>query len=90
MAELEGHPEGARRLDLLGVGTDEADAGGREAGFFDVVGQDADGARAARSDGKEQDPVHVVLFQERGYFPGRGGEFLRGMGAADRVMEISQ
>jgi hypothetical protein len=36
-AELERDPEGARRLDLLGVLADQADAGGRDAFRFEVV-----------------------------------------------------
>ena len=62
-AEVEGHPEGARWVNLLRVLTHQADAHRRHAFGFDVVAERTDGARAVRSDGHEDRRGDAVLLE---------------------------
>ena len=71
--QLERHPQRAGRLDVLRMRADETDAGSRHAGFFYVVTENAYDARAARSDGKEQDGVYPVFLKQSGDFTGGCG-----------------
>ena len=60
-AQLERHPQRARRLGVLGLRPDKADRDRRDALFLEIVPQRAHGARAERSNGREDDGVDVVL-----------------------------
>ena len=89
-AELEGYPESARGLDLLRMRSNEADADGCYSLFFDVVSQDANGGRATRSDGQEEDGVDIIITEQPGDFPCRRFKFLRCKKAGDGIMETCQ
>ncbi len=63
-SELEGDPEEARQLHLLGVFAHQADSRGRDARCFQVVAGRADGAGAIGSNGDEADGVYLIPAQE--------------------------
>jgi hypothetical protein len=65
-AELECHPQRARRADLLGMLAHQADAGGRNAFSLKEVAQRAYGARAGGSNRNEQDGVDLIGLQQAG------------------------
>ena len=76
-AELERHPQRARRADGLGVLAHQADAGGGNALPLEEVAQRAHGARAGGSNRNEQGGVDLVGLQQAGEMLGmrlgRGG-----------------
>jgi hypothetical protein len=90
MTELKRHPQGTGWFDSFRVRPDKADAGGRHACLFDIVAQNADGARAARSDRQEQDGVHPVFLEQTGDFSSWRFELFYLVGAADGVVKICQ
>lgn len=90
MTHLEGHPQCPRRFDGFRVRPYEADAGGRHAVFFYVVAKNADGARAARSDGQKQGGIDPVFLEKARDFCRTHLKLLGLMGGADRVMKIGQ
>ena len=51
---------------MFGVGPDEADLRGGQAGGLEKVGEHADGARAGRSNGDEQDGIDLVGVEQFG------------------------
>ncbi len=63
-AKFEWHPQGTGRPDPFGVVPDEANAGGRDTGTFDVMGKPANGARTERSDRHKKRDINPVLFEE--------------------------
>jgi hypothetical protein len=58
-AELKRNPQGARRANFLAMQPDEADSYGRNA-FLEIMGERAHGARAERSDRREQNRVDPI------------------------------
>ncbi len=62
-AQLEGNPESPWRLNDFRVLPDQAYLGGGYAFRLQIMGERAHGARAERSDGHKQGPVHPVPLQ---------------------------
>jgi hypothetical protein len=60
-SEFEGHPQGARWLDLGRMFPYQADLGRGQPVSFEIMRQPANGARTGGSDRHEQDGVHLVL-----------------------------
>lgn len=69
-AEWKTDPEGPWRSDGLGLFFYQADLGCGDSFRFKKMSKPADGARAVRSDGNQQDAVDLLLFQDGGQRPG--------------------
>ena len=59
-AELKRNPQGAWRANFLAMQPDEADSYGRNAFLLEIMGERAHGARAERSDRREQNRVDPI------------------------------
>ena len=85
-AELERHPQRARRANLLGVLAHQADAGGRNAFSLKEVAQRAHGARAGGSNRNEQDGIDLVGLQQSGEMLGVRFRHVGGKGAHEGIV----
>lgn len=65
-AKVEGNPECTGWADMGGVLADKADAGGRYAGLFEIVGDRADGTGTVWSDGHEKCGVDLIFLEKAG------------------------
>src|SRR6266851_2875386 len=68
--KLERNPQCPRRFGVLGLWPDQADRDRRDPLFLEIMPQRAHGARAERSNGREDDGVDVVALQTPGQFAG--------------------